>query len=466
MLKNRQEGIINLHGLWQAACLLFLFLALPSFFGRQDLGMKLEYQSIYLGAIALGSLLNLNLLHRHSDQFVGMGWYMTLRLTAQQVVRIALLLLAVVFAVRESEISRNFLTAYVGLSFAILLVMNKVLPKRLCELSFRTQVIPTVVIGSTDSLNSLSSWIHKKSNYGIEIVGYISEAPCPAKNEQLIPCLGTLDELEKTIQEHGITQTVIVHNALSREGVETAMAVAQKLGCRLRIYNNWQEDFQQRIVVEHEGDYTFLAYENEPLENPMNRMIKRIFDVAIAMPIVAFVLPPLTLAVWAFQQRQSPGPIFYAQPRTGMTKRPFHIIKFRTMHLSDGRNRAQQAKKGDSRIYAFGAFLRKTSLDEIPQFINVLLGEMSVSGPRPHLIEHDRQFSSKYRVYYTRHFVKPGITGLAQSLGFRGEIVEPEHLKQRIAYDIKYINNWSFTMDLQIMIRTAKAVLFPPKSAY
>jgi lipopolysaccharide/colanic/teichoic acid biosynthesis glycosyltransferase len=138
------------------------------------------------------------------------------------------------------------------------------------------------------------------------------------------------------------------------------------------------------------------------------------------------------------------------------------------MHISEAnaKNVAKQATKGDSRIYAFGAFLRKTSLDELPQFINVLLGEMSVSGPRPHLIDHDREFSEKLQVYYTRHFVKPGITGLAQSLGLRGEINEPEHLTKRIAYDITYINTWSFWLDLKIMLRTAKAVIFPPKSAY
>lgn len=466
MLKNRQEGIINLHGLWEAAILLFLFIIFPTLFQLLGFQVTLNHMSLHLGAIILGSIVNLRLLRNYAEQFVEMGWYKTFRLSLQQLIRIMLLQLAVVFAMKDTEISRAFLSAYFATSFIVLFTMNKILPKRLCEISFKTQVIPTIIIGSTESLKSLENWIHNKASFGIEIVGYVSDQPCPPTGEQPILCLGTIDDLDTLIERHQISQAVIVHNALSGETGRVAMKKAQKHGCRVRIYNNWQEEFPQRIVVEHEGDYTFLTYENEPLENPINRMTKRAFDIAVSLPIVAFVLPPLTLLVWLFQRKQSIGPIFYAQPRTGMTKRTFHIIKYRTMHVSDANNVAKQASKGDSRIYPFGAILRKTSLDELPQFINVLLGEMSVAGPRPHLIDHDREFSEQLQVYYTRHFVKPGITGLAQSLGLRGEIIESEHLKQRIAYDIKYINNWSFMLDLKIMLRTAKAVIFPPKSAY
>lgn len=468
MLKNRQEGILNLHGLWSAAALLFLFLLLKEVFPFLGYRVKLDYLNLYLVGIFVGSMMNLRLLKSYADHFVDLGWYRTFRLTSQQVLRVMLGLFTVVFAMKDVEISRLFIATYFGTSFVTLFLFNKILPKHLCELSFKTQVIPTIIVGPTESLSSLQDWITNKANFGIEIIGYVSESPCPPVSEQPIPCLGTIDNLHQTLEANKISQVVIVQNALSREGSGKAMNIAQKVGCRVRIYNNWRAEFQQRIVVEHEGDYTFLTYEDEPLENPINRMIKRSFDIAISLPIVAFVLPPLTLLVWAFQRRQSVGPIFYAQPRTGMTKRTFHIIKYRTMHVSDAntKNVAKQATKGDSRIYAFGAFLRKTSLDELPQFINVLLGEMSVSGPRPHLIDHDREFSEKLQVYYTRHFVKPGITGLAQSLGLRGEINEPDHLKKRIYYDIQYINTWSFMLDIKIMLRTAKAVVFPPKSAY
>lgn len=457
-----------MHGLWQAACLLILFLVTRYAFELFGYRLRLENWNLYMAGIVIGSFANVRLLKSYAEHFVDLGWYRTFRLTFQQLIRVVLLQLAVVFALKDTEISRLFLSSYFGAAFIMLFAMNKILPRHLCRLSFKTQVIPTLIVGSTESLESLQSWITNKANYGIEIVGYTSEQGCPPVSEQPIPCLGNIDSLSTNIEAHKISQVVIIENAVSAQAAKRARAMAQKAGCRVRIYNNWQADFQQRIMVEHEGDYTFLTYEDEPLENPINRMIKRAFDVTIALPIVAFVLPILTIFVWAFQRKQSPGPIFYAQPRTGMTKRTFHIIKYRTMHASDANQKsiAKQATKGDSRIYAFGAILRKTSLDELPQFINVLLGEMSVSGPRPHLIDHDKEFSEKLQVYYTRHFVKPGITGLAQSLGLRGEINEPEHLKRRIAYDIKYINTWSFMLDVRIMLRTAKAVIFPPKSAY
>ncbi len=468
MLKNRQEGILNLHGLWTAAALLFLFLLHKQVFLALGNDLPLEHMNLYMIGVAIGGLVNIRLLRTYSDHFVKLGWMKTFHLTYRQIVRVMLVELAIVFALKDYEIGRVFLGSFLASSFIVLFLMNKILPKRLCRFSFKTQVIRTIIIGSTKSLSSLQDWITKTSDYGVEIIGYASETPCPPVEEQPIPCLGTVEGLRETLEAYGVAQVVVVQNALTKEAARIVMETAQKSGCRVRIYNNWQEEYKQRIIVEHEGDYTFLTYEDEPLENPINRMIKRSFDVAISLPIVAFVLPPLTLLVWFFQRRQSPGPIFYAQPRTGMTKRTFHIIKYRTMHASDENQRkvATQATKGDPRIYPFGSLLRKTSLDELPQFINVLLGDMSVAGPRPHLIDHDKEFSNKLRVYYTRHFVKPGITGLAQSMGFRGEISEPEHLHKRIAYDIKYINNWSLSLDIKIVLMTIKAVIFPPKSAY
>ena len=132
----------------------------------------------------------------------------------------------------------------------------------------------------------------------------------------------------------------------------------------------------------------------------------------------------------------------------------------------DENARAVQAQKEDNRIYPLGSILRKTSLDEIPQFINVLIGDMSVSGPRPHLIKHDEEFSNLLKSYYTRHYVKPGITGLAQTKGYRGEISEIQLLEKRIHFDLEYINHWSILMDIEIVIKTIWQVIFPPKSAY
>ena len=224
---------------------------------------------------------------------------------------------------------------------------------------------------------------------------------------------------------------------------------------------------EQMSNVECNDRFAFAAQAAEPLDNPINCLMKRTLDLAVAIPVVCFVLPPLTLLVAIAHRLQSPGPVFHRQERSGLNRQIFHIFKFRTMQVGSEAQRGTQATRDDSRVFPFGRFLRKTSLDEFPQFINVLLGEMSVSGPRPHLLEHDQKFAAMVGSYYMRHFVKPGITGLAQSEGFRGEVIgRPELLQKRIDHDLRYVNIWSLELDLRIIASTARQVVRPPRAAY
>jgi putative colanic acid biosynthesis UDP-glucose lipid carrier transferase len=181
--------------------------------------------------------------------------------------------------------------------------------------------------------------------------------------------------------------------------------------------------------------------------------------------VVLFILPPLSLAVWAIHRWQSPGRLFYTQSRAGRSGEPFRIWKYRTMHESNGDERVQ-ARRDDDRIFPLGRLLRRTSLDEMPQFINVLLGDMSVVGPRPHLDAHEEVFAKSAEVYRMRFFVKPGITGLAQSRGYRGEAGNVAEVQERIRLDLIYIRSWSVWLDIVIIVRTLGAVMMPPRSAY
>jgi lipopolysaccharide/colanic/teichoic acid biosynthesis glycosyltransferase len=171
------------------------------------------------------------------------------------------------------------------------------------------------------------------------------------------------------------------------------------------------------------------------------------------------------VVVWVAQRLQSPGPLFYQQTRSGRDNQPFRIIKFRTMHLTRS-GQGQQATQGDARVFAFGRFLRRTSLDEIPQFINVLRGEMSVVGPRPHMILHNRRFCRVFEAYQVRAFVKPGITGMAQVRGCRGEAKTDEDIRTRVQSDIEYVENWSIWRDIAIILETVRQIVFPPDTAY
>jgi putative colanic acid biosynthesis UDP-glucose lipid carrier transferase len=173
----------------------------------------------------------------------------------------------------------------------------------------------------------------------------------------------------------------------------------------------------------------------------------------------------LTALIWIVQRFQSSGPLFYKQQRAGIQNITFSIYKFRSMHTDHGQV-TRQATMDDERVYAFGRFMRRYSIDELPQFLNVWRGEMSVVGPRPHLAEHNDMFAKVMKNYHIRTYVKPGITGLAQVRGFRGEITRPSDIDHRLASDLYYIENWTVMLDLTIVLRTIWHVIFPPKQAY
>ena len=197
-------------------------------------------------------------------------------------------------------------------------------------------------------------------------------------------------------------------------------------------------------------------------ESPLignHRLFKAIEDRVIAF-IALILLSPLMLLTAIAIKLDSPGPVFFRQGRTGWNGKPFYILKFRSMKVhreKDGE--VTQARKDDDRITRVGRFIRKTSIDELPQLFNVLSGKMSLVGPRPHAIEHNTDYDKRIRAYMTRHRIKPGITGLAQIHGYRGETATLDKMKKRVEYDMQYINNWSFWLDIEILIKTIPALL-------
>ena len=184
----------------------------------------------------------------------------------------------------------------------------------------------------------------------------------------------------------------------------------------------------------------------------------------VSLPVVVIVLPPLIVVTWVFQRFQSPGPLFFLQTRKGIQGRPFKVFKLRSMHLTDPTNEKRPLSRQDPRLYPYGRFMRKTSLDEMPQFLNVLLGDMSVVGPRPQLTSYIENCQRACRRAYVRNLIKPGITGLAQVNEARGCPETPELMTWRTEQDIDYLENWSLTADIWLILRTASQVVLPPKS--
>lgn len=227
-----------------------------------------------------------------------------------------------------------------------------------------------------------------------------------------------------------------------------------------RIFGNMQLSLRPEIF----GDMVIYTNHPEPLNDVNNRIVKRTFDIVTSFIVLLCMLPFLPLIALIIKI-QSPGPIFFKQERTGLNGETFTCYKFRSMHLNKEADTIQ-ATKDDPRKFAFGNFMRKTNIDEFPQFFNVLKGEMSIVGPRPHMLFHTEKYSQLISKYMVRHFSKPGITGYAQVTGFRGETEQLWQMEGRIKKDIWYIENWSLLLDIKIIILTAWSIIHPDKGAY
>lgn len=354
---------------------------------------------------------------------------------------------------KDAFISRTVIAVDLPLAYLFLLVSNYFLPRLLARFFFGgSRAERVLLIGSTPDGFRVRSWLQSREAFGFKVVGRLSAANEPGVPG--VPRLGEDSDLEQVMLAERITQVIFLALPESAEHYETLVKVIEDQGVRLVILNNLEEKLRHRAVHFEDNGVDFIAPRAEPLEDPLNRFVKRVLDIAVSLPVVLLILPPIGLMIWILQRIQSPGPLLYRQVRAGIQNRHFTIIKFRTMHVANP-DENRQATVGDSRIYRAGRWLRKLSLDELPQFLNVLTGAMSVCGPRPHLVQHNADFARKMARYHIRAFVKPGVTGLAQVRGFRGEVNDPTDIEHRLESDLAYIENWRLALDVMIIFRTA-----------
>lgn len=222
---------------------------------------------------------------------------------------------------------------------------------------------------------------------------------------------------------------------------------------------------KRRMTMEIRGDVPVMCLRQEPLQEPLNRMVKRTFDIVFSLLFLCTIFPILYIIVGLIIKISSPGPIFFKQQRSGENGRVFTCYKFRSMKVNS-QSDSLQATKDDPRKTKFGNFLRKSNIDELPQFLNVLKGDMSIVGPRPHMLKHTEEYSKLINKYMMRHLVKPGITGWAQVTGFRGETKRLSQMEGRVRQDLWYIENWSILLDIRIIFRTVFNTLHGDKEAY
>lgn len=387
------------------------------------------------------------------------------RVTARQTVYGLGVLLVYLALTKDQVISRWFLLSYGVILYVVLLASNYWLPGVLVRRMFGQKwVEKTLLVGSMAKAARIQRWLAGKEAYGLKGVGILCTDTVRSNEISGYPCLGGLDDLEAVVRREGVNQVIVLELPQEVQRHRRLVQVLEKMGVRLLILSNLEELLDHPVVqVEDEG-LSFITLRQEPLENPLNRFAKRVLDLAVSLPVVVLVLPPLAVLVWVMQRLQSPGSLFYVQTRAGIQNREFQIIKFRSMQ-EDNPDEARQAVHGDERVFGFGRWMRRMSIDELPQFINVLKGDMSVTGPRPHMVEHNAQFAEQMNNYHIRTFVKPGITGLAQVRGFRGEARSAKEIAARLQSDISYLENWRLVLDLSIILRTAWQMLRPPKNA-
>ena len=471
MIAYRQRGLVNVYALLINAvsvALMPMFAVTLPLFPHIDLRASVNLLP-YCMAVFIGMVATNGMVRQLGQSLHILTWPGAMGLAARQTFYVAACIFALMFATKDRTVSRLFLGCYLLLDFIVLTILHARCPRAVAQLLFPASAkLPTLFVGRGAALDNLDNWISNRGHLGSHAVGFLADEE-PTRAEQAIaPYLGRIDVLQKIIRDKNIAQVILLEWPDDPVVVERIVEVCEGEGCRFLIHNNYGARFARSFIPVEEGGQHFLSLQTEPLEDPLNRALKRVLDIAVALPVVVLIIPPLSLFVWCGQRWQAPGPLLFVRPRGGQNRREFRMLKFRSMYAAghDPAAEARQARAGDSRVYPFGQFLRRSSLDEFPQFINVLKGEMSIAGPRPHLPQHDDEFSLIARAYRGRSMVKPGLTGLAQVRGFRGEITDPEKLHRRVYWDLYYVANWSLWLDVQIIARTAWQVFFPPSAAY
>lgn len=319
-----------------------------------------------------------------------------------------------------------------------------------------------VIIGAEDNAIRLYKNLLADDGYGMRVQGFFSDDQ-PAKG---INYLGTLDELEEYCRSKSVDAIFFTLPGSMEDEVKRAIHVANNIMAQFyfvpAISRHIKGNFQLESI---NSSVPTLSLHPSPLQNVFKRALKRVFDIVFSLVILIILLPLVFLPVAIAIKLTSPGPVFFRQKRTGYKGNEFTCYKFRTMKVNNDAD-SRQATKNDDRTTRIGEFLRRTSIDELPQFFNVLTGDMSVVGPRPHMLLHTETYRQLIDQYMIRHLVKPGITGWAQVNGFRGNTDKLWKMEKRVDYDVWYIEHWSFMLDIRIIYRTITNALRGEENAY
>lgn len=440
------------------------------------LSFLLRYGDIYLvyykGDKAVSLLSNVFwvtlLLYKDSFRFIR-----TERIEAilYRTIRLLMVLIAInalfLIVLKYTDVSRLRMVYFYSTFFILLLCFRILFMKVLKYIRSRGfNFRKVVIVGANATGERMNRILSKDLTFGYRVMGFFDDES--DDTALMAPVLGKFEAIENYLASEKIDEMYVALHINKIEVINQLTTLCERYMVRIRYIPDFQQYTKSnRVEVSFYGNANIpvLMLRKEPLEINMNRIIKNIFDFCFSLLVLVFLFSWLFPILILMIKVNSRGPIFFVQKRSGRNNESFYCFKFRTMYVND-KSDAVQATKNDSRITKVGAFLRRTSMDELPQFLNVLLGNMSVVGPRPHMLSHTEQYSELINNFLVRHYVKPGITGWAQVHGYRGETKELADMEGRVEHDIWYIENWSFLLDLKIIWMTVTNVLQGEKNAF
>lgn len=319
------------------------------------------------------------------------------------------------------------------------------------------------IIGGGVVGHQIQSFLSSDHSFGFKYLGQFDNNPNACVNKDEI--IGNINDFKILALSQQIDEAFVALPNSAKQEISDVIRFCDANAIRIKIVPDFMLYIKPKVDLDFYGSIPIIVLHNEPLENLGNRFIKRSFDILFSLSVVILILSWLIPLLAILIKIDSKGPVFFKQKRTGADNHEFNIIKLRSMKMNSDSDKVQ-ARRGDKRITRLGSFLRKSNLDELPQFFNVLIGNMSVIGPRPHMLEHTTQYSALIKGYMVRHFAKPGLTGWAQVNGFRGETKETEQMEARVQHDVYYIENWSIYLDNKIVFRTIFNMLKGEENAF
>jgi putative colanic acid biosysnthesis UDP-glucose lipid carrier transferase len=359
-----------------------------------------------------------------------------------------------VFFVKETLFTRNFLLFYALLLYVIsvikAIITRKVLKHR--KRSGKT-LRNLLVVGSGETAIEFIRTAQKNASLGYSYIGLVSEHPV-----EVPEYAGTYMDFEELIEQKAVEDVFIAMEQTEISRIQEIIRICNKFALHTYIIPDYLQYLSAKFTITSVDKFPVLSLRREPLEELHWRILKRTFDLSVALVVCITIVPWLFTIIALLQKILSPGPVFYIQSRVGKGHKYFRCYKFRSMSFEKVDIQYKPTSQDDVRITKFGRFLRKSNLDELPQIFNVLLGHMSIVGPRPHAVVYDEMYENFIEEIRLRNLVKPGITGWAQIHGLRGDVKDLEEnkkrIQKRIELDIWYIENWSLNLDIQILFIT------------